>query len=102
MKRRNRIPDEDALIEEGRSSGDCWGSKEKSSEIPAGKEVNPGWQEATNTRELNIKEDCFYSRSGVIISRHAKAFFHLLNASLNPVLSGTKCSQNKVIESRHL
>lgn len=77
MKRRNRIPDEDALIEEGRSSGDCRGSKERSSEISAGKEVNPGWQEATNTRKLNRKEDCFYSTPGVIASRQAKAFFYL-------------------------
>lgn len=102
MKRRNRIPDEDALIEEERRSRDCRGSKETSSEIPAGKEVNSGWQEATNTRKLNRKEDCFYSMPEVIASRHAKAFFYLHNASLNPVLSRTKHSENKVMESRHL
>lgn len=97
MQRRNRIPDEDALIEEGRNTRDFRGSRKGTPESPAGKKMNPGWQEATNTRKLNTKEDCSYTVWG---HYHKDLFFYLFNAALNPLLSGNKYPQEKVIKSR--
>lgn len=77
MRRRSRIPDEDALIEKGRNTRDFRGSREGTSESPAGKKMNPAWQEATNTRKLNTKEDRSYTVWGLYL----KDFFYLLNAA---------------------
>lgn len=50
MQRRNRIPNEDALIEEGSNTRGFRGSREGTFKSPAGKKMNPGWQETPKTK----------------------------------------------------